>query len=380
MGTNKSSCGCAHFLKKKVNRMVCLNPRKAWQLNRSNLFVSPKIFEKQKKITFKKPTHEEAYTELEIPCGTCLGCRLDHANEWALRIALECKSHKDNCFITLTYNNENLPINKNHITLIKKDFQDFIKRLRAAIDPVRISYFGCGEYGPKTHRSHGHFIIMGWKPDDLKQIQASKTNNAMFTSEKLQKIWGNGYITVEDVNYNVACYVARYCQKKAGLKPNKRKYTGETEKKTKIDPRNGNEYISIINKTEVSKYDIYGREKEFILMSKNPAIGLKYWEENKEKILRNKGIFIKINDKLKLKPIPRYFLKKLEQESYEKLYNYKYEIKKNMLKNREHILKKINTRNSLNEELTEQKKDKIYHEYLKKNLTEREKYLKRNQL
>lgn len=360
--------------------MVCLNPRKAWQLNRSNLTVSPQIFEKQKKITFKKPTNSDIYTEIEIPCGNCLGCRLDHANEWALRIALECKSHKDNCFITLTYDNKHLPINKNHITLLKKDFQDFIKRLRTAIEPIKISYFGCGEYGPQTNRSHGHFIIMGWKPNDIKQIQSSKTNNPMFTSPKLEKIWGKGFIAIEDVNYNVACYVARYCQKKAGLQPNKRKYTGETELKTKIDPRNKQEYTSIINKTEVSKYDIYGREKEFILMSKKPAIGLNYWNKNKEQILRNKGIFIKIDDNLKLKPIPRYFLKKLEQESYEKLYNYKYEIKKNMLLKRQEILNRIYIHNKPIEELTNQEKNKIYQEYLKKNLTERGKYLKRNQI
>lgn len=360
--------------------MVCFNPKKAWQLNRSNLDVSPQIFAKQKKITFKRPTKPEIYTEIEIPCGYCLGCRLDHANEWALRIALECKSHKNNCFITLTYDNQNLPINKNHITLKKKDFQDFIKRLRAAINPVKISYFGCGEYGPQTHRSHGHFIIMGWKPDDLKQIQASKTNNAMFTSEKLEKIWGKGFVSVEDVNYNVACYVARYVQKKSGLLPTKKKLTGKTELTTKIDPRNGLEYLDIINKTEMSKFDNYGREKEFILMSKAPAIGLNYWLDNKEKILRNKGIFIKIDDKLKLKPIPRYFLKKLKEEDYEKLFRYKFEIKKNMLENQKKLLQKIYIHEKPIEELTNNEKTKIYHEYLKKNLTERGKYLKRNQI
>lgn len=292
----------------------------------------------------------------------------------------ETISHSENCFITLTYAQEHLPINnKNHMTLFKRDLQLFIKRLRQQTGK-KLSYFLCGEYGPKTHRPHAHAIIFGYCPKDIKLNRFSATENKMFTSEELSKIWGKGYVAIEEVNYNTACYVARYVQKKAGITPTKRKLTGQTEQKIDIDERNGKEYIKTINKRLIEKYDKYGREKEFIIMSKNPAIGLKYWQENKEKIKRNKGILLKIDDKTVLKPIPRYYQKLWERENWEELYQYKFECQNNLAKNRQEILKKINITDKPVEEMTENEKIKIYNEYLKNNLTNRGKYLKRNQI
>ncbi|UPW41195.1 replication initiator protein [Sigmofec virus UA08Rod_5228] len=368
------------FLERKLVEMSCFNPQRAWKLKFSGLptWVDPKGYEIQKKITFKRPTNIENYQELEIPCGKCLGCRLDHANSWALRIMCESLSHKKNCFITLTYDNKNLNIANNHMTLVKKDMQDFIKRLRERTG-IKLSYFLCGEYGSKTHRPHGHAIIFGYEPDDLKLHRFSATDNKMFTSEKLAKIWGKGYVCVQELNYKTACYTARYVQKKAGLTPTKKILTGETEFKDKIDERTGESYTSIINKRYVDKNDKYGREKEFIIMSKKPAIGLRYWNENKEKIKRNGGILIKLDDKVVLKPIPRYYKKLWEQEDWENLYKYKMECQKTLAKNRQETLEKISTSSKKCEELTEKEKMKIYNQYLEKNLKERGKYLKRSQ-
>ncbi len=380
MGTNKSSNERAHFLRKKVKEMSCLKPKKAWKLKFNGLpqYTSPQIWEKQKKLKFRRPTKIENYDEIEIPCGTCLGCRLDHANSWALRILCESLSHKKNCFITLTYDNKNLNIKKNHMTLVKKDMQNFIKRLRSATG-IKLSYFLCGEYGSK-HRPHGHAIIFGYEPEDLKLHSFSATDNKMFTSEKLAKIWGKGYVCVQEVNYKTACYTARYVQKKAGLAPTKKILTGEIEFKEKIDERNGEIYTSIINKKLTEKEDKYGREKEFIIMSKKPAIGLNYWLENKEKIKRNGGILIKINDQVKLRPLPRYYKKLWEKENYEELEKYKMECQKNLAKTRQETLDKINISSKKCEELTEKEKKDLYNEYLKNNLENRAKYLKRNQI
>lgn len=189
--------------------MTCFKPKKAWKLSYNRLDIPANIYEKQKKLTFKRPQNIENYIEYEIPCGNCLGCKLDHANAWACRIMLECKDHKENSFITLTYENKNLNIQNNHMSLCKKDLQDFIKRLRFHLK-TKISYFACGEYGPKTHRPHYHLIIFGYKPKDLKLHKFSATENNMYISEELAKIWGKGYVCIEDVNYKTACYTARY--------------------------------------------------------------------------------------------------------------------------------------------------------------------------
>ena len=83
----------------------------------------------------------------------------------------EAKLHKENCFITLTYNNNNLPKYK---SLVKKELQDFFKRLRKKYGEG-IRYYACGEYGPKGKRPHYHAIIFGWKPKDLKYFKENET-------------------------------------------------------------------------------------------------------------------------------------------------------------------------------------------------------------
>lgn len=254
---------------------------------------------------------------------------------WATRLTMEAKGWKKCCFITLTYNNKNIPIKNGEMTLNKKDLQDFLKRLRYYhkgkeewINPKNgeyenpIRYFACGEYGPKGGRPHYHLAIFNWEPTDLKLYKQNKHGDPSFKSEELQKIWGKGFVVVEELNYNTASYIARYVQKKAGIEPQKREYTGEYEKIIKIDERSGEQFEHYVRKTMTQKTI---KEKEFIVMSRAVGIGRKYWEENKEKIKRNKGIMLKIKDKVKIKQIPRYFKKLWEDENYEEYYRFKYE-------------------------------------------------------
>lgn len=353
--------------------MVCFNPITAYQRTWSDLTATPQQYEYGKKIKFKMPDNMENYREIEIPCGHCLGCRLDKSNEWATRIEMEMKNHKKNIFITLTYSNENVPKAKNHLTLCKRDVQLFIKRLRKHTNK-KLSYFLCGEYGPKTHRPHYHAIIFGYEPKDLKLEKISKTNIEIYRSNELAKIWSKGFIAIEKATYAAGAYVARYVQKKAGITAKKRKYSGETELREKVDERTGEIYISTVNKIITEKTDKYGREKEFILASKKPAIGLNYFKENKEKIIRNNGIFVKKDEKTTLKPIPKYFYKKMEAEQSARL---KYLKEKTALEQREKIKQRIKTNHkTINVEEEIQK----HREYLEKNLKERAKYLKRAQV
>lgn len=358
--------------------MVCLNPKKAWQRNAQHLpWWQPdsNSWVKSKKIIFKKPKDIENYTEIEIPCGNCLGCKLDSANSWATRIALEIKDHEKNCFVTLTYNPENLNIQNGKMTLVKKDIQNFIKRLREKTK-TKLSYFCCGEYGGKTHRPHAHLIIFGYEPDDLKLQSFSTTENKIFKSETLEKIWNKGFVGVQAANYKTACYTARYVQKKAGLKPNKQEKTGETKTEWKIDERKKEPYEHIIEKRKTTTTDQFGRQKEFILMSKKPAIGLNYWLKNKDKIIRTGGIILYDGEKTKIKPIPRYFKKLWEKENWQELYRYKNKCKEIMEKNKQKTLEKINLKNLS----TDEEKNKIYYNYLKKNLEKRGNLLKRSQI
>ena len=100
---------------------------------------------------------------MEVPCRMCMECRLNYTREWAMRICNEANSYDNNCFLTLTFNDEHLP---NDNSIHKRDLQLFVKRLRKALVGKKIRYFGCGEYGGKFGRPHYHIIIFNWYPED----------------------------------------------------------------------------------------------------------------------------------------------------------------------------------------------------------------------
>ena len=80
-----------------------------------------------------------------------------------MRIMNEVRMHDVSCFVTLTYNDENLPKDN---TLVKEDLQKFWKDLRYRIFPEKIRYFASGEYGDETQRPHYHAVIFNYFPDD----------------------------------------------------------------------------------------------------------------------------------------------------------------------------------------------------------------------
>ena len=117
---------------------------------------------------------------------------------------------QDSSFITLTYSEEQLP---DHGSLNKKHLQDFWKRLRKHLQPSRIRYYACGEYGDNTFRPHYHALVYGWRPQDGEPIK--KTDSGyLYGSQELNKIWGLGNTSFGEVTFESAGYVARYVMKK----------------------------------------------------------------------------------------------------------------------------------------------------------------------
>jgi len=153
---------------------------------------------------------------ITVPCGQCIGCRLERSRQWAIRCVHESKMHAQNCFITLTYTDEDL---KKKIIdahgeikgLDKSDFQKFMKRLRKKIGAVR--YFHAGEYGDKTGRPHYHACLFGYDFPD-KKIYSENKGNRLYTSSMLDKIWQHGKCWIGEVTFESAAYVARYIMKK----------------------------------------------------------------------------------------------------------------------------------------------------------------------
>jgi hypothetical protein len=191
---------------------------------------------------------------LLLPCGQCIGCRLDRSRDWALRCVHEAQLHDDNCFITLTYSPENLPPDGG---LVKSDFQKFMKRLRKKYDGKRIRYYMCGEYGDRNNRPHYHAILFGMNFDDWTFLFNSPGGEPIYTSPELEKIWGLGYVTIGKVTFESAAYVSRYIMKKIN-----------GAKADEIDPETDLKHYQRI--------DIYGEIKdvhpEYNAMSRRPGI------------------------------------------------------------------------------------------------------------
>lgn len=198
--------------------------------------------------------HRDGYHDapIRLPCGRCIGCRLEYSRWWALRCVNEASLYQQNSFITLTYNDKNIPPGG---TLVKRDLQLFFKRLRKEVgksDNGKIRYFACGEYGDNTHRPHYHAILFNYSPTDKTILRTSRFkrkfgenvtgDNVLYTSQIVHDLWQQkGYISIGSVGFESAGYVARYTVKKI---------VGDMAKK------------------------IYGaREPPFALMSRRPGIG-----------------------------------------------------------------------------------------------------------
>ena len=138
-----------------------------------------------------------------VSCRRCIECMQTRANEWALRGHFELKQHKQNCFVTLTYEHD-------PIFLKKKDMQDFVKRLRKSIAPKKIKYFAAGEYGDQKLRPHFHIIIFGHDFNDIEYVRKSASDAPIYESKELSKLWKHGIAIVQEANVNTIRYSAKY--------------------------------------------------------------------------------------------------------------------------------------------------------------------------
>jgi len=145
-----------------------------------------------------------------VPCSKCIGCALEKSRQWAVRCVHESKMHDASSFITLTYDPKYLP---SYGSLIKEHFTLFMKRLRRRIEPIKIKFFMCGEYGEENKRPHYHALIFGYAFPDRILLQ-DKGAESLYTSPLLQEEWGYGFVTTGNVTLDSAAYVARYCLKK----------------------------------------------------------------------------------------------------------------------------------------------------------------------
>lgn len=179
--------------------MICYHRRVAW-------------LDPEKGLVFKSPLPRARM--VSVPCGKCLACRANNAQSWALRVMHESQYVDSACFVTLTYDPAHCP---KDYSLVKKDVQDFMKRLRRQLDYHRLgfvrAYMAVGEYGTKRQRPHYHLLLLGWSPSDLVFFGYSYSGEPIYTSAFMESVWQKGFCPIGTVKENAAAYVARYGRK-----------------------------------------------------------------------------------------------------------------------------------------------------------------------
>jgi len=260
-------------------------------------------------IIFHPPIGSDL-TSILLPCGQCIGCRLEKSRQWAIRMSHENQMSNSSCFLTLTYNEEHLPETG---TLILRDVQLFMKKLRKKISIHDITYrpspktgkfiiyekiltnpikfFLCGEYGEKNRRPHYHICIFNYDFPDKKLFRISN-DVKLYVSPMLEDLWGKGFCTIGDVTFESAAYVARYITKKI---------TG---------PRGADHYLS----SDPETGEIHQLKPEFATMSRNPGLGTSWLKKYKSDVYPDD--FIVIRGK-KMKP-PKFYDLAHEKEHAQK--------------------------------------------------------------
>ena len=199
---------------------------------------------------------QEGFRDLpvQVPCGRCIGCRLEKSRQWAVRMMHEASLHEFNCFITLTYDEKHLP---RFASLDKRAFPKFIKRLRKAVWPLRFSYFHAGEYGGTFGRPHYHACIFGYDFPD-KVVWTVRNGHTVWRSALLESCWKFGLSEVGSLTFESAAYVARYV----------------------VAKKLGKEAESAYDVVDVSSGEVVGRrEPEYATMSRRPAIASNWFKQ-----------------------------------------------------------------------------------------------------
>lgn len=167
---------------------------------------------------------------LAIPCGNCIGCKSARAAAWGKRCEHEMTRWQYNTFITLTYDDDNLPPGGH---LSPRDLQLFIKRLRKSSsatrtilhDPksARLSYLACGEYGSITQRAHYHILTFNCDFADKHQT-GQHGEHLLYESDTLHTLWRYGKANFGTATGASANYIAQYTLKSHNKHYLRRKY------------------------------------------------------------------------------------------------------------------------------------------------------------
>lgn len=144
---------------------------------------------------------------MAVPCNKCFECIESKRSALRTRMLLEQMSHQ-NCpqiFVTLTYNDENLPSDG----VSREDVRRFLNRFHLYLGragfPTYFRHVFFSEYGSLHGRPHYHGLLYG--------INYLTDSMRLKFLEVLEKSWNKGFVYVKIVDGSVSSYVSKYVGK-----------------------------------------------------------------------------------------------------------------------------------------------------------------------
>ena len=153
-----------------------------------------------------------------FPCRKCIPCLLHRQKAWVARLVEELRNHPFNYFVTLTYDDEHVPVtedgemcfNKQHLIKLNQDMRKRFQqgKLRNPVEDVllgspefielpkdvKYKYYITTEYGPTTFRPHAHGVWYGL-PESRDVVEVL-----------FRTLWPYGFVSVFPAAENAYAY------------------------------------------------------------------------------------------------------------------------------------------------------------------------------
>lgn len=220
-------------------------------------------------ISLPNPYGSSARDRITVPCGKCIHCLENRRADWSFRLYQEMRVASSAFFLTLTYDDDNIPMHGEVQTLCKKDVQDFLKRLRKKNEKYgsKIRYYLVGEYGTTTQRPHYHLIMFNL--DKRVTDNVAIIPKVGYWDTKVSAIWSKGVVHIGSVEPASIHYVTGY----------------------------------VLTQQDNPE----GAEPVFCTMSRNPGIGQNYVAKNIKHHRDNMKFYVGGTKKGRKQKLPRFY-------------------------------------------------------------------------
>lgn len=164
-------------------------------------------------------------------------------------------AHTHTAFATLTYRPKEIPCTSDGLpTLTPRDLSLWLKRFRKEIEPLKIRYYGVGEYGERRGLPHFHVILFGYQgcAYGKSRYADGRTIDCCHSCDRIRDTWGKGIIQCEPMSPGLAGYISGYITK--GLRAHDTRLNGRHPEFSRCSLQNGGiGHCSVENLARVSK-------------------------------------------------------------------------------------------------------------------------------